>query len=118
MSDRYGSLADVLGLDERDSRQITTKSCPRNPSCSSLETKAVRDEQLDQAVLSRDRGFQIVAPFRRTDPDLAAVQAAEFRARSAHIVERHVAQVRDQGAVAATHAAMSANGQLRTVSKS
>jgi hypothetical protein len=30
---------------------------PRNPSCSSLETKAVRNGQLDQAVLSRGRGF-------------------------------------------------------------
>jgi hypothetical protein len=91
-----GSLADILGLDERDSWQITTKSSPRNPSCSSLETKAVRDGQLDQAVLSRDRGFQIVAILRTPDPDLAAVQAAELLARSAHIAERHVAQVRNE----------------------
>jgi len=32
-----GSLADVLELDERDSRQITTKSCPRNQTFNGLQ---------------------------------------------------------------------------------
>jgi hypothetical protein len=34
---RFGSLADVLGLDERYSRQITTESCPRNQQCKGVQ---------------------------------------------------------------------------------
>jgi hypothetical protein len=37
-----------------------------------------------------------IAILRTPDPDLAAVQAAELLARSAHIVERHVARVRNE----------------------
>lgn len=69
---------------------------PRNPLLAVWKPRPVRDGQLDQAVLSTDRGFQIVAILRMPDPDLAAVQAAGFLARFAHIVERHVAQVRNE----------------------
>lgn len=74
-------------LGDPDLAQMGSCAGPRKPSCSSLETEAVSDGQFDQTVLSRDRGFEIIATLRRTDPDPGHSQHDRDGRRGVYLVQ-------------------------------